>query len=124
VDGDDYHEGSFEGCTRLDRVVAPDALVKGDMADPARALKGWPALATGLTPSLAAKLSRRRLWHPIMHAWCTAARRACVVSILVARLRVNREEDPRLPSPPIELWLPIFEFAPRRELRAPPPPVV
>ena len=34
IDGSDssYHHGSFAGCTRLARALAPDALAKGDMA--------------------------------------------------------------------------------------------
>ena len=126
--------GSFEGCTRLARVLAPDALVKGTMAcvdkgvlvqvDPANVFSGCPVLASGLTPLSAVKLPRRRFWHPTMHAWCTAASRACVVAVLVAELRVDRQEDPQLPLLPHELWLLILEFAPRRELGAPPPPAV
>ena len=72
----------------------------------------------------AAKPPRRRFWHPTMHAWCTAAGRACVLAVLVAELRVDRQEDHRLPSLPHELWLLILEFAPRRELGALPPPAV
>ena len=42
----------------------------------------------------------------------------------VAELRVDRQEEPRLPSLPHELWLLVLEFTPRRELGAPPPPAV
>ena len=88
------------------------------MADLARVFKGCPALTSGLTPLSADKLPRRRFWHTTMHAWCTAAGRACVLAVLAAELRVDREEDPRLPSLPHELWLLTLEFAPRRELGA------
>ena len=114
------HYGAFEGCTRLARVLAPDTLAKGDMADPAQVFEDCPALDTGLTPLSAVKPPRRRFWHPTMHAWCTAAGRACVLAVLVAELRVDQQEDPRFPSLPHELWLLILEFAPRRELGAPP----
>ena len=70
------------------------------------------------------KLPRRRFWHPTMHAWCTAAGRACVVAVLAAEPLLDREEDPWLPSLPHELWLLILEFVPRRELGAAPPPAV
>ena len=120
--GNDGNYGSFYGCTRLARVLAPDMLVKGGMADPARVFRRCPALASGLMPLSAVKLPRRRFWHPTMHAWCTGAARACVLAILVAELRTDRQEDPRLPSLPHELWLLIMEFAPRRELGAPPTP--
>ena len=106
------------------RVLAPDALVKGAMADPAKAFAGCPALTAGLAPFSAAKPPRRRFWHPTVHAWCTAAGRACVLAVLGAELRVDRQEDPRLPSLPHELWLLVLEFLPRRELGAPPPPAV
>ena len=115
---------AFAGCARLARVLAPDALAKGTMADLARVFKGCPALASGLTPLSAVKLPRRRFWHPTMHAWCTAAGKACVLAVLVAEPRVDRQEDQRLPSLPHELWLLILEFVPRRELGAPPPPEV
>ena len=59
-----------------------------------------------------------------MHAWCIASARVCVLAVLAAELRVDRQEDHRLPALPHELWLLIIEFAPRRELGAPPPPVV
>ena len=123
ISGGDY--GSFKDCTRLARVLAPDALAKGAMADPANVFQGCPALAAGLTPLSAVKPPRRRFWHPTMHAWCTTAGRACVLAVLVAELRVDRQEDPRLSSLPHELWLLILEFAPRRELGgAPLPPEV
>ena len=126
--------GSFLGCTRLARVLAPDALVKGDMADPADVFGCCPALASGLTPLSAVKLPRRRFWHPTMHAWCTAAGRACVLAVLITELRVDNSAGTRrsrrlhtqasLPSLPHELWLLILEFVPRRELGASPPPAV
>ena len=53
-----------------------------------------------------------------------AAAKVCVLAVLVAGLRVDRQEEPWLPSLPHELWLLILEFAPRRELGAPPLPVV
>ena len=115
----DHNLGSFAGCTHLARVLAPDALVKGDMADPDNVFRNCPVLATGLTPFSAVKPPRRRFWHPTMHAWCTAANKACVLAVLVAELRVDAEEDPRLPSLPHELWLLILGFAPRRELGPP-----
>ena len=129
VYGDD--DGAFAGCTSLARILAPDVFVDGTVkeADGQDALaglctvfKGCPALASGLTPFSAVKLPRHRFWHPTMHAWCTAAGRACVLAVLVAELRVDREEVPRLPSLPHELWLLLLEFAPRHELGAPPPP--
>ena len=118
IDGG-YYGGSFEGCTRLARVLAPDALVKGTMAEPEKVFMDCPALTAGLTPFSAVKMPRRRFWHPTMHAWCTAAGRACVLSVLVAELRVDRQEDPRLPSLPHELWLLVLEFLPRRALGLP-----
>ena len=42
-DGDSDDDGSFDGCTCLARVLAPDALVKGDMVDPAKVFSGCPA---------------------------------------------------------------------------------
>ena len=130
----DVYDGSFAYCTRLARVLAPDALVKGTMADPAKFFKGCPVLASGPTPLSAVKPPRRRFWHPTMHAWCTPAAKACVLAVLVAELRVDNNVGTRrsrrlhtqapLPSLPHELWLLILEFAPRRELGAPPPPAV
>ena len=123
---------SFDGCTRLARVLAPDAEVKGDMADPAQVFEGCRVLAAGLTPFSAVRLTRRRFWHLTMHAWCTAAAKACVLAVLVAELRVDRArryiprlseleafEARNLPLMPHGLWLLILEFAPRRELGAP-----
>ena len=134
IDGSSGYPGAFNGCTRLARVLAPDALVKGVMADPAEVFQGCPALATGLTPLSAVKPPRRRFWHPTMHAWCTAAAKACVLAVLVAELRVDSSAGTRrsrrlhaqapLPSLPHELWLLILEFAPRRELGAPASPAV
>ena len=118
--GDDEDYGSFEGCTRLARALAPDALVEGAMAKPAGAFKFCPALLFGLTPLSAVKPRRRRFWHPTMHAWCTASAKACVLAVLLAELRVDGQEDGRLASLPHELWLLILEFAPRRELGPPP----
>ena len=100
-------------------ITGGHALVKGTMADPAGVFARCPALAAGLTPFSAVKLPRRRFWHPTMHAWCAASAKACVLAVLVAELRVDRQEDQRLPSLPHELWLLILEFAPRRELGAP-----
>ena len=71
---------------------------------------GCPALASGPTPFSAATLPRRRVWHPTIQAWCTAAGRACVLAVLVAELPVDRQEDPRLPSLPHELWLLIWNL--------------
>ena len=72
----------------------------------------------------AIKLPRRRFWHPTMHAWCTPAALACVLAVLVAELRADRQEDQRLPPLPHELSLLILEFVPHHELGAPPPPAV
>ena len=83
--------------------------------------RGCPVLATGLTPHSAVPPLRRTLWHPTMHAWCTDAAKACVVAVLVAELRSDRQEEATAPLPllPHELWLLILEFAPRRELGPP-----
>ena len=120
--GDHAVCGSFADCTKLARVFASDALVKGDMADPSRVFKRCPALASGLTTFSAIKLPRRRFWHPTMHALCNSAGRACVLAVLVAELRVDRQEDPWLPSLAHDSWLLILEFVPRHELGAPPLP--
>ena len=123
--------GAFAGCTRLARVVAPDALAKGAMADPAKVFADCPVLGVGLTRFSSVKLQWRRFWHPSMHAWCTPAAKACVLAVLIAELRVDQNARGQLPhhvhtpAPlpylPHELWLRILAFAPRRELGTPPP---
>ena len=122
--GDDA--GPFQGCASLARVLAPDALAKGGMADPAKVFQGCPVLAPGLTPFSAVKPPRRRFWHPTMHAWCTPAAKVCITAVLVAELRVDASAGTRrsrrfgaarpLPSLPHELWLLILEFVARQEL--------
>ena len=79
------------------------------MADPGEYFSGCPALASGLAPFSAVKLPLRRVWHPTMHAWCTPAAKACVLAVLTAELRVDRQEHRRLPSLSQELWLLIME---------------
>ena len=60
---------------------------------------------------------RRRFWHPTVHAWCTAAGRACVVAVLVAELRSDRQPVPAaLPSLPHDVWLLILQFIRWRDL--------
>ena len=116
--------GAFQGCASLARVLAPDALAKGSMADPAQVFVGCPALATGLTPFSAVKPPRRRFWHPTMHAWCTPAAKASVAAVLVAERRVDQQDPDAgqpLPSLPHDLWLLILEFIARHELGAAPP---
>ena len=106
----------------------PDALVRGEAANPAKVFEGCPVLASGLTPLSAVKLPRRTFWHPTMHAWCTGAAKACVVAVLIAERRVDARAGTRrsrrlgaapLPSLPHELWLLILNFAPRCELGPP-----
>ena len=122
------YTGAFQGCTSLARVLAPDALARGDMSDPAKVFEGCPVLASGLTPFSAVKPPRRTYWHYTMHAWCTDAAKACVVAVLIAERRVDASAGTRrsrrlgaapLPSLPHELWLLILEFAPRHELGPP-----
>ena len=115
----DLLDNSFADCTSLARVLAPDALVKGVMADPAKVFKGCPVLTgAGLTPCSAVPLLRRTLWHPTMHAWCTPGQRACVLAVLVAELRSDRQEEETAPLPLLvhDLWLLILQFVFRRDL--------
>jgi hypothetical protein len=85
--GNVWNKGAFHGCYSLDRVLAPDSLVRGEMADPAKAFAGCPVLATGLTPLSSVRMLRRTLWHPTMHSWCTQRQHMCVLAVLVAELR-------------------------------------
>ena len=110
--------GAFAWCANLVRVLAPDVLVRGGMANPADVFERSPVLCSGLTPFSAVKIPRRRFWHPTMHVWCTGVAKACVFAVLVAELRVDRQEDQRLSSLPHELWLLILEFVARRDLGA------
>ena len=73
-----------------------------------------PAQAQAQAP---APLLRRTFWHPTTHTWCTAAARECVLAVLVAELRSDRQPAPGvLPSLARELWLRILEFVPQRQL--------
>ena len=121
-----WSEGAFGGCTSLARVLAPDGLARGETADPANVFKGCPVLAAGLTPHSAVPPLRRTLWHPtVHHTWCTPGQRACVLAVLVAELRSDRQPEPALlPSLPHDVWLLILQFVPRHELGAPPPPAM
>ena len=115
-------EGAFEGCANLVRVLAPDALVNGDMADPAKVFAGCPVLTgAGLTPSSSVPLPLHRFWHPTMHAFCTPGQRACVLAVLFAEWFSDhqKEEEGVLPVLAHDLWLRILEFVPRRELGRP-----
>ena len=71
-------------CTSLARVLAPGSLARGGAADPAKVFKGCPVLLAG---------AGRTLWHPTMHAWCTAGQRDCVLAVLVAELRSDRQDE-------------------------------
>ena len=109
----------FHGCTGLARVLPPDALVRGEATDPAKVFAGCPVLAgAGLTPHSAAPLLRHTLWHPTTHTWCTPGQRACVVAVLVAELRSDRQAEETAPLPLLvhDLWLLILQFVPRRAL--------
>ena len=122
-------KGAFSGCTRLVRVLAPDALVRGDMADLdqrvdtadlVEVFNGCPVLASGLTPYSAVKPLRRHFWHPTMHLWCTGAANAAVVALLIVELRVDQRDQQPLPPLPHDVWLLILEFVERRGLGPPP----
>ena len=113
--------GAFAWCTGLARVLAPDHLVRGEMADPAKVFGKCPVLVAGLTPLSSVKLPRRTFWHPTMHHWCTPAAKLSVAAVLVAELRVARQGQQRLPHLPHELWLLVLEFVARRELGPPRP---
>ena len=116
-----WQSGAFRGCSSLTRVLAPDALARGEMADPAQVFQGCPVLATGLMPHSAIPVLRHTLWHPAMHrAWCTPGQRACVVAVLLAELRSGRHPAPAaLPCLAHELWLLILQSIPRRHLGRP-----
>ena len=112
--------GAFAGCTSLTRVLAPDALVRHELAAPAKVFVGCPVLRSGLMPLSAVRSTRHDYWHPDMHAWCTPSAKLCVLAVLVAELRVDRQAGPTaLPSLAHELWLLILEFAPRHALGHP-----
>ena len=118
----DYTLGAFNGCSSLARVLAPDDLVRGEAADPAWVFEGCPVLAgAGLTPHSAVPLLRRTLWHPTMHAWCRADQHACVLAVLVAELRSDRQDEKTAPLPFMDhdLWLLILQFVPRHQLGRP-----
>ena len=114
--------GAFKWCGRLAHVLAPDALVRGEMADPAKAFSHCPVLKTGLTPLSSVKLPRRTYWHPTMHHWCAPAAKLSVAAVLASELRTARQHPRRLPHLPHELWLLILEFVSREELEPPLPP--
>ena len=104
-------------------MLAPDALVRGETADPTKAFAGCPVLLAGAGPTPLPTIPplRRTLWHPTMHAWCTGGQRACVVAVLVAELRSDRQEEETAPLPLLvhDLWLLILQFVPRRCLGRP-----
>jgi len=112
--------GAFHGCSSLGRILAPDALVQGNMAAPAKVFGGCPGLRDRLQPHSALSavpLLRHTLWHPTRHMWCTAGERQCVLAVLVAELRSDRQAEPAvLPSLAHDLWLLILQFVPRRQL--------
>ena len=111
-----YRWGSFKGCTKLVRVIAPDGLIQGDNADLTKVFEDCPVLAgTGMTPHSTVPLLRRTFWHPTTHTWCTTSQRACVLALLVAELRSDRqvEETALLPLLVHDLWLLILQFVPR-----------
>jgi hypothetical protein len=114
--------GPFNGCSNLAHVLAPDALVRGEAVDPAWVFKGCPVLAdAGITPHSEVPRLRRTLWHPTMHAWCTVAQDACVLAVLVAELRLDRQDEGTalLPSLAHDIWLLILECVPRHRLGRP-----
>ena len=115
--------GAFHGCASLDRVLAPDALARGEAGDPSKVFAGCPVLlaGAGLTPHSAVRPLRRTLWHPTMHAWCTHRQRECVLTVLVAELRLYRQDEETAPLPLLvyELWLLILQFVPRHALGRP-----
>ena len=115
-------KGAFHGCASLAHVLAPDALARGEAADPAEVFEGCPVLAgAGLTPHSAVRPLRRTLWHPTMHAWCTGGQHACILAVLVAELRSDRQAEAggSLPSLAHDLWLLILQFVPRHALGRP-----
>ena len=121
-DDSPYSNGAFHGCTSLTRVLAPDTLVRGEASDPSKVFEGCPVLTgAGLTPYSAVPLLRRTLWHPTMHALCTLEQHECVVAVLVAELRSDRQEEETAPLPLLvhDLWLLILEFVPRDQLGRP-----
>ena len=74
------------------------------------------AYASSTVPPL-----RRTLWHQTMHAWCTPGQRACVLAVLVAELRSDRQAEAvaLLASLAHDLWLLILQFVPRHALGRP-----
>jgi len=87
-------------------------------------------LAAGLTSHADVPPLRRTFWHPTMHrAWCTPGQRACVLAVLLAELRVDKNAQTRrsrrlhtqepLPSLPLELWSLILQHVPRHRLGRP-----
>ena len=87
-----FSNGAFHGCTSLSRVLAPDALVQGELADPTKVFAGCPVLATGLTP-----YSRPRgfFWHPTVSSLCTSNQRKIVMTLLIVKIRMDILEGKR-----------------------------
>ena len=101
-------------------MLAPDSLARGEAGDVSMVFARCPVLlaGAGLTPHSAAPLLRRTLWHPTMHAWCTRRQRECVLAVLVAELRLDRQAatEAALPSLEHDWWLLILQFMPRYTL--------
>ena len=95
----------------------------GELTDPNKVFAGCPVLraGAGLTSHSAAPPLRRTFWHPTMHAWCTPSQRECVLAVLVAELRSDRQAAAvaALPSLAHDLWLLILQFVPRHALGRP-----
>ena len=56
-----------------------------------------------------------------MHVWCMPGQRDCVLAVLVAELRSDRQAEETAPLPSLvhDLWLLILEFVPQCELGRP-----
>ena len=83
-----------------------------------RARGAPPDVSSALRVVLATKRPRLRFWHPMTHKWCTTKQRACVLTVLVAEVRVDQQPvgDGHLLSLPHDLWLLLLEFVRPSEL--------
>lgn len=118
----DVLKNSFASCNNLERVLAPDILTNGEIADPNNVFSNCPILVgAGLTPYSTVPLLRRTFWHPTMDLWCTRRQRECVLAVLVAELRLDLQSKDIavLPSLEHDWWLLILQFVPRYELGHP-----
>ena len=114
----EWNNGAFNGCISIQRALVPDALVRGELADPAVVFRRCPVLKNSLTCLSDVPLLRHTFWHPTMHKWCTRPQKICILAVLVAELRSDRQEEETaaLPLMVHDLWLLILHFIPRRAL--------